>query len=527
MIIALKRSIVRPLALAIMLAMMICTIGISPVHAENLDVSITTERTADKNEILLDDTFLLNYSIEPQPIPCEVVAPNPAREIVLVIDTSGSMRWDIDGNETNDSSRKRMTIAKNAALKFIENIESHDNVKLSLVSYANIGYVEKKLTTNFNEVKSEISNLNADGGTNIGDGLRRAYYELNNGNAAEKYIILLTDGEPTYHSYKYVNKKKEAYFMESGAPYDFKGGGSKATPEDIEYCFKVVDELINTKDINTYMVAFTGGSNKNILESLANAAGGEYKAAKDSDALQKVYQNISQVVVSDHVVSNVIFEEVFPDGLEIVLDSEEQQNDDITVDGQKISIDLGSICYSYNNVTKQYEADPINFEIKLKGTAAGNYILGENKSSKLKYKDIDGVSCEEYFPEVQVAVIDPTPTPTPTPEPTATATPTPEPTPSPTPVPYGMPELNIVGISRTGETVKVELNAILPENTNNGKIVFITGEKDSIEANTTGNYEVSGLSIYQTYTVKLEATSNSGEFRETNPLTIFKAIDIN
>jgi len=504
MSIALKKSIVRPVALAIMLAMIICTLGINQTHAENLNASMSTERTVDKNEILLNDTFKINYSIIPQPIPCEIAAPNPDREIILVIDTSGSMRWNIDGQETNKDASKRITIAKNAALKFIQNIGSNDKVKLSLVSYENIAYVEKGLTTNFNDVKKAINNLNADGGTNIGDGLRRAYYELINGNSeAEKYIILLTDGEPTYHSYINVNKKK-TYFMDMGAAKNYAGGGSKATPEDIEYCYKVVNELINTKDIKSYMIAFTGGSNKNILESLANAAGGVYKAAKDSDALQKVYEDISQVVISDYAVANVIFEETFPEGLDIVLESE---NDDITVNGQKISVNLGSICYKYNKDKKQYEANPVNFEIELKGTVAGNYILGKNNSSKIKYKDINGVACEEYFPEVQVKVIGPEPTPT--------------------PVPYGTPELKIDKIERTGETVRVLLDVKIPENTSHGEIIFITGEKENIDANSSGIYEVSGLSIYQTYTVRLETTSNLGEKRETGPLTIFRAIDIN
>ena len=538
----LKRPTIKALSLALIFTMMICTIIINPIHADN--AVITTDRIADKNEAGLNETITLNYSIQPQPIAYEKPA-QKEKEIVLVIDTSGSMRWDIEGNETYNVLNQRMTIAKDTALKFIENIENNNKVKISLVSYENIAYVKEVLTTNFGDVKSKISSLKANGGTNIGDGLRRAYYELNKGNSeAEKYIILLTDGEPTYHSYEYVRKKR-VFFMGSGVPHDYRGGGSIATENDIDYCYKVVNDLIKTKNIMTYMVAFTEGSNKNILQELANAAGGEYKAAADSDALQKVYQNISNELVSDFAVSNVIFEEVFPDGIEIVPFSE---GSDFTIEGQKVSATLDSICYKYNQATSQYEAAPISFEVKVKGTVAGDYILGENNSSKLTYKGVNGEECCEYFPEVQVSVLGPiptptpmptptptpmpTPTPTPTPTPMPTPTPTPTPTPMPTPIPYGEPNLQIKGNERVGEKVKVTLGITLPDNTKVGILKRInneTNEEIEIISNITvsGDYDVSGLSIYEDHKVILYVESNNNELKDTGEIVIFRALDAN
>lgn len=146
----------------------------------------------------------------------------------------------------------------------------------------------QSLTTNLNSVKSRVNALEANGGTNIGDGLRRAYYRLTdtrstNENPIEKYLILLTDGEPTYHS-TYRTYPYNFYFEDGNAPH-FRGGGSYAWPEDKQYCYDVAERFIKQSGIKSYMIAFTEGSNANVLSEVATKAGGVYKRAVTSDAL--------------------------------------------------------------------------------------------------------------------------------------------------------------------------------------------------------------------------------------------------
>ena len=95
----------------------------------------------------------------------------------------------------------RMDAAKNAAKNFVDILKGNDRV--ALVKFHSYGWyysgycrVVQGLTTDKNEIKSEIDALYASGGTPMGEGLDRALDELeSNGRAdAERVIILLTDG---------------------------------------------------------------------------------------------------------------------------------------------------------------------------------------------------------------------------------------------------------------------------------------------------------------------------------------------
>lgn len=481
-------------ALMSILTMVINVSAAVAVRAEEPAADVTTGRSVSSSKITRNDTVTVNYEILPQPVPKDLINPPQDKEIVLVIDTSGSMAWDVEGKTTYQESKKRINIAKNAAKNFLANLGQAGNVKVSIISYSNTASIKKGLTTDLDAVKNEINKLYENGGTNIGDGLRRACYELMKGSdTASKYIVLLTDGEPTYHS---LNNKQE-FFMSDGAATTYKGGGSYATPKDKEYCHQVIDNLLNTQDIKSYMVAFSKGSNQNILEELAVRAGGIYKAAMDADALNGVYEKISQEIISDFSLPNVVFDEVFPEGLQVLSASEENK---FTITGQSVRGSLGAVCYNYNESTEQYEAAPIHFSITLKGVTAGEYVLGENNSSRLSYEDINGQAAERYFPEAGVKVVN-----------------------------FGMPELEVVSVEKTGETAKVGLLVTLPEYTGYAQIRDSDGLPveglDNIQSS--GTYYIDSLSIYKTYKVRLWAISDFGETNETSLITIFDAIDIN
>ena len=365
---------------------------------EDISVDLQLSRELSSAKILLDNEFTITYRIDPQPIPAAEATQAP-KEIYLVMDTSGSMNFDLDGKEVPSTYKnKRIDIAREAANKFLDNLKYETNVKVGLITYSDVGMVKQTLTSTLNNVKNKIKDLTVVGGTNIGDGLRLGYYRLLDGSTdstADKYIILLTDGEPTYHS-TYKQSPYNFYKADGNAP-NFRGGGSKATQNDINYCYEIAEEFLGQSVIKSYMIAFTKGSNANVLEQVAQKAGGVYKQALTSDALNNVYQDIYEQIMADYYVEDVRFEENFPGGLTVV-----SAPAGFSIDGQTVSGSLGRICYSYDEDSGCYTAEPKEFTIKVKGSNAGSYLLN---SSKISYKDTDNVNKLKNFENETVEVI--------------------------------------------------------------------------------------------------------------------------
>mgnify|MGYP000844144714 FL=1 len=393
-----KKSIVFVIIFTLLIACWTSINAYGVNGGQDISVDLELSRELSSAKILLGDEFTITYRIVPQPVLSSGETP-ANKEIYLVMDTSGSMNYDLDGKEVPTwNTNKRIDIARAAANKFLDNLRDKTNVKVGLITYSDIGAVKQVLTSNLNSVKSKINSLNVVGGTNIGDGLRLGYYRLLDGttdSSADKYLILLTDGEPTYHSvYK---KYPYNFYKEDGTAPHFDGGGSKATQKDIQYCYEIAEEFLGRSVIKSYMIAFTKGSNANILEQVAQKAGGEYQQALTSDALNNVYQDIYEQIMADFYVENVRFEETFPDGLTVV-----SVPDGFSVNGRTVSGSLGRICYSYDESSGFYTADPKEFSITVKGTAAGSYLLN---SSALSYKDANGENKTAGFEEEGVDVI--------------------------------------------------------------------------------------------------------------------------
>lgn len=124
-------------------------------------------------------------------------------DVVLVIDTSGSMR---DYN--------RLTNAKAAARNFVNTILDPSNpssqlTRIAIVSFADGAVVRQPLTNNRTALISAINGLTADGGTFTQGGVRQAAELLESSDADQKNIVLLSDGYPTY-SYRLYNPRTYA-----------------------------------------------------------------------------------------------------------------------------------------------------------------------------------------------------------------------------------------------------------------------------------------------------------------------------
>lgn len=150
---------------------------------------------------------------------------NAQAAIAMVLDQSGSMAYRMDGNSSsNDSStnpnyHSRMKKLKAEATRFINELAKQPNIFISINPFSSTGNNSKQMlkaqvnNTANNDLLTYVNNLNASGGTNTGDGIRRGYYRIvefneeeeNKNKTNKNFIIILVDGVTTFASINEYN----------------------------------------------------------------------------------------------------------------------------------------------------------------------------------------------------------------------------------------------------------------------------------------------------------------------------------
>lgn len=403
----------------------------------------------------------VKYKVTPQDIPTSSINGSGNKEIVLVLDTSGSMKQGISDNDPTI----RIDALKAAAKDFINKFKDLDNVKIGIASYStNANYNDLSVdlintksgnSTLINKIESYTREYYSwgrkytdyskiDGGTNTGDGIRYALRMLNNNSNAKKYVILMSDGEPTFYMKKQLSQPKQVwhdgYYTTEKVwhqPYttlEYKwhywGGyyseyvwhsgyysyeqvwhdGYYSYEDNYEYytdlddsnhpqrdgpgdsddseqnCLRYASTMAaKIKDAGylSYEIAYSEGGSADKMKGLAESSGGKYYSAMDTNAIKNVFNEIGNQIKDSYTVDNVKLNFTIPNGLEYTGNTA-----NVTINGNQYTQVLPKIVYRLSSDKTKYTADYFYITFKIKANQIGNYTIPQGTT--VTYTGLDG-----------------------------------------------------------------------------------------------------------------------------------------
>jgi hypothetical protein len=315
-------------------------------------------------------------------------------DVVFVHDTSGSMKDTYGGV-------KKATSAENAlkeSLKFFEqNKQSNDKYYFvpfdSDVSYKSNGNKKVEPTEGISSIKAMAENLDygdrscfiiwcneydfSEGGTNYTQSLDYALTKFSGMRDASRYIIFLTDGEPT--SLRYNNQQYTLYTNGKASIGNYY--------EDYNTVKKTIlqkavasSEKLGANEVKMYSIAFAqpGEVNYQLLETMSNKTGGRAIQA-NPDSLSNVFTDISKEFNSPSIDGEIQIDlSKFNGKVKLAA------NSDAYVDNRNVVHMKYNFTYP---IGKQPSPANLQMSLPLEFTERGQYVFD---NIKLIYKDFDG-----------------------------------------------------------------------------------------------------------------------------------------
>lgn len=244
---------------------------------------------------------------------------SPDAAVVLVMDVSNSMKEDVNGNSTRWDSERRITKAKAAAQDFLESYVKDAGDAKRMVSVVEFGSNVKKVSgwvnanAGNNQVSTEASSavektevnfrigtdwwgfpVYDDGGTNIEGGLMMARNLLGDStvnNIKNLYVVMLTDGVPTFHVDYDSNRTDFIWGSE--------GGGDHATRDDYKDVPGIAAQIQQNATLYTISYATSSDNSEvgeyTIKEWLSSFANQNFDAT-NNEQLVLSFENIAQII---------------------------------------------------------------------------------------------------------------------------------------------------------------------------------------------------------------------------------------
>lgn len=240
-------------------------------------------------------------------------------EVVLVLDTSGSMNYCMDGSQRgcNKSNPKRLTALKEAATSFIDATETtndtiqdeNSKVRIAIAQFGQTSGVVSSLTSDTAALKSSVSRLSANGATPADKGMAAAQMALLRARpGAKKVVIFFADGVPTTQntfSTRVANDAvTTALAMKSAGTLIYSIGIFEgANPEQQSFGNRENDQA------NQFMHAVSSNYPNATAYNKTNWGTGSnlgyYKATNSADDLTKIFDDIQKEITTGSAYSGV------------------------------------------------------------------------------------------------------------------------------------------------------------------------------------------------------------------------------
>ena len=228
----------------------------------------------------------------PQGGPAKTISSSEGLDIVLAIDTSGSMAaldMEIEGQRTT-----RLAVIKRVVEDFIDAMTSH---RIGIVIFGSKAYTQAPPTLDHQVLKDFLGQVEinmAGQATAIGDGLAVAIGRLQDSKAKSKVVILLTDGTNTAGRVEPLTAAEMAKTLGVRVHTIAVGQDGPVPVQNGRFISRAILEV-----------------DRELLRRVAELGLGSYFEASDREGLEAIYEEIGTLETSKLEVSRFVIKEEF------------------------------------------------------------------------------------------------------------------------------------------------------------------------------------------------------------------------
>lgn len=314
------------------------------------------------------------------------------------------------------SSKTRLDVAKSALATLADSLiaDEDSGIQISLVTFS----TNSNAASSFYEggqaeaFKTQVNNLSAKGGTNWEAALKTANGASSGRAGAKKYIVFLSDGDPTYRDSQY-----SADADDRRAGYNVWGNGN-SDPDGRNY--GAAKDVANNRG-SAGMFVVSASTDATQMNSFASDVNGTYLDGTSEADLKKAFAKIIETITTSVAYKDVVIEDTLSSSVEFVLAEGQttpvftyMKNGEVWNDAPAATVDKnGKVTWNLSTVGKlekgvtysvSFNVQPTQKEFDNAANAEGTYSVytnaangAEDKSGSLTYKtvtDVDGKETE-------------------------------------------------------------------------------------------------------------------------------------